>query len=100
MSAVPLVRLTVMGSSGAAVVVHTAVDGVFGAGVRTGALLTVGTPVTLVVDGGGCSVKTVAMLAGLRLESRRTGVRLIITLEDEDLRMLVQWAGLAEVLEG
>jgi len=66
---------------------------------RARALLESGTPVTFVVGCKRCGMPAVAVLAGLRLLSRRTGVPLEVRIEDAGLRSLVTLAGLTDLLD-
>lgn len=55
----------------------------------------------VLVVGGSCGRwDDVGLLAEVSLHARRRGVRLEVELEDEDLRALVGFAGLLEVLRG
>ncbi len=93
-------RLTWVEAARTEVVVRTATCGATAAVARTRRLLDAGTPVTLVVDGARCSWETVELLARLSLAARHTAASLRIVLVDEDVRALVAFADLTDVLEG
>ena len=92
-------RLTWVEAAGTEVVVRTATGGADAAVARVRRLLDAGKPVTLVVDVARCSWETVELLARLNLAARRTAASLRIVLVDEDVRALVAFADLTDVLE-